>query len=139
MYEGANRGPSRAPRLGGAPARNALSHCKDIPGTAATVSKTTRSYSPRPQGRSLARCATLFGFRGIPYAKTGRAPQQCEYGIHYNRIQRPGLSADRTSLGVAKRWLMDPCHGGCCNFESWYYRYDTTSSEAPNCLQNQGR
>jgi len=96
------------------------------------------AHARRAEGWRAVRTLHPFWFSGNSARTTGRAPQQYQYGIHCNRIQRPGLSADRTSLGVAKRWLMDPCHGGCCNFESWYYRYNTTSSEAPNCFQNQG-
>lgn len=50
-----------------------------------------------------------------------------------NRIQRPvGLIS---LLGSQEKRLNGSEPGGCCDFESWYYRYNTTSSDAPRRLQ----
>lgn len=78
--------------------------------------------------------STLFVFRAIPPA---RLAVRCSPAYQYRiRLNYNSLSAFTSqSLGCKEMSDGPGFQEARCNFDSWYYRYNTTSSEAPNCLQ----
>lgn len=83
-------------------------HCKEIPGLAATVSKTTTKLQPTPAGPKgqarwrAVRCPSLslhLRFRGIPYAQMIVRPPIPGQSMYSSRIDYNGLPATgQTSL-----------------------------------------
>ena len=112
--------------------RRVSRYCKEIPGFAATVSETTKAtaHARRPEARRW-RAVRPLPFPPLGWSSGNAVRKMAVRCSWYQSTQDTTACRLLTSLGVAEKWLMGSGSGGRCNFESWYYRYNTTSSEAP--------